>query len=34
VQDREITTVDRKAILKETQRRAEHLWGLVSKDWN
>jgi 5-methylthioadenosine/S-adenosylhomocysteine deaminase len=34
VQDREIKTVDRKAILKETQRRAEYLWGLVSKEWN
>ena len=31
VEAREMTTVDRKAILKETQRRAERIWGVASK---
>lgn len=33
VSDREIRTVDRREVLKETQRRAERLWGLASQTW-
>jgi 5-methylthioadenosine/S-adenosylhomocysteine deaminase len=31
VKNREITTVDRKAILKETQERAERIWSDASE---
>jgi hypothetical protein len=34
VKGRDMTTVDRKAILKETQRRAERIWGIASKSWD
>lgn len=34
VKAREMTTVDRTATLKETQRRAERIWGVASKSWD
>ncbi|NPC58245.1 amidohydrolase family protein [Caenimonas soli] len=33
VKNGEMTTIDRKATLKETQRRAERLWAIASKTW-
>lgn len=33
VKDREVTTVDRAAIQKETQRRAQLIWAEASKHW-
>jgi 5-methylthioadenosine/S-adenosylhomocysteine deaminase len=33
VKDREITTVDRREIIKETQRRAERIWALAAQTW-
>jgi len=34
VENREMKTVDRPGILKETQRRAERIWGIASKNWS
>lgn len=33
VKDGDMTTLDRLAVLKETQRRAERIWALASKTW-
>jgi 5-methylthioadenosine/S-adenosylhomocysteine deaminase len=33
VKDRELQTMDRRAALKETQRRADRIWKLASKTW-
>lgn len=33
VRDGEMVTVDRKALLRETQRRAERIWAEASKTW-
>jgi 5-methylthioadenosine/S-adenosylhomocysteine deaminase len=33
VRDKEIQTVDRRDVLKETQRRADRIWALASQTW-
>ena len=34
VENREMKTIDRVAALRETQKRAERIWGIASRNWN
>jgi hypothetical protein len=34
MEDRELKTVDKRAILRETQERADRIWSRASRNWD